>query len=103
MEKYKTVYVVTCTEGCYSDQTFWVECCFLSKEKAVRFKELKDLAEKIRRENEDIPEWDEREYCITKTIVIDNRVNLESININNIFDYLGFSGNMDIDVEKENQ
>lgn len=102
MKKYKTVYVITCTQGCYSDQMFWVECCFTDKEKALRFKELKDLKEKERRENEDVS-LDEREYYVTETIIISGSIDLEAININNIFDYLGFPGNEDIYIEEEDQ
>lgn len=103
MKKYKVVYVVTCNEGCYSDQRFWVECCFVDKDKAIKFKELKDREEIKKREDEDVPEWDERKYSVTKTIVIGGSIDLEAININNIFDYLGFPGNEDIDVKEENQ
>jgi hypothetical protein len=103
MKKYKTVYVVTCTEGFYSDQLFWVECCFAEKNKAIEFKKFKDFEEEKKRRDGTVCSSDEREYFITKTAMINPSVDLDSIDINNIFDYLGFPGNEDLDLEKEGQ
>lgn len=100
MIKYKIVYVVTCQNGCHTYQQTWVECCFTEKNKAIEFKKLKDLTEKKRRGNKNVPILDEREYFITKTVMINPSIDLESIDINNIFDYLGFPGNEEIDIEE---